>query len=485
MAARTIHPVSLPAKGLASLLTLFPGDVISLVGAGGKTSVALRLMDELAQAERRVVFTTTTKILEPIPRPDECLILIETLDTVRMALADPWCARLFLAHRRLEEADPNFAASAPYPARPNKLAGLPPAWVDILASELPSVAFLVEADGARHRLLKAPAAHEPVVPATTALLIPLADLGVLDRPLTDESVHRARQAAQLLGVPMGVPITPPLVARLLAHSQGGLKGAPETARIVPILTWWADQPLTDTACETADRLAAHSGIERVLVACPTTEEPVLYATHPTPVAAIVLAAGASQRMSQPKQLLPWGRDGQPMLRHVVQNALAAPVDEVIVVLGHAAERIAPVLEGLPVRIAINTAWAEGLSTSIHAGLDALDPAIEAALFVLADQPGLPTEHMAALVARFRRTRTPVVVTALGERRGAPALFARPLFDELRTVQGDQGGRALIVRHSDVAATVELFNAALLADIDTFDDYAALITNTPITNLPIT
>ena len=143
----------------------------------------------------------------------------------------------------------------------------------IATLSLPSLPekWLVEADGARHRLLKAPADHEPVVPASTTLLAPMADLAVLGKPLTDTYVHRAKRAARLLGVPPGEPITPTLAARLLAHPQGGLKGAPETARLVPILTWWSDEPLTAAAQETADRLVA-GGIRGILNFSPTVPE---------------------------------------------------------------------------------------------------------------------------------------------------------------------------------------------------------------------
>lgn len=476
MTDTTFQPLNLPTTTLAFALGLCPGDIVSLVGAGGKTSAAMRLMDELAHAGRRVIFATTTKMMEPIPRPDECLILVETLDAARMALADAGCAKAFLARRRLGETDPDFAARAPYPVRPNKLAGLPPDWVDALAAELSGVTspvFLIEADGARHRLLKTPALHEPVVPAATTAFIPMANLNVLGKPLADEFVHRAGRVERLLGVSRGVPITPPLVARLLAHPVGGLKGVPDMARIVPLLTWWRDEPPTAAAIETADRLAAQRGIERVVVAHPSAEQPVRYATTPAPVVAIVLAAGASERMGQPKQLLPWGHDDQPMLRHVVQETLAARVDEVIVVLGHAAERIAPALEGLAVRIVVNDAWANGLSSSVCAGLEAVDPTARAALFIPADQPRLTPEVIAAVVARFRRTRASIVVPVAGDRRGAPALFARDLFDELRAVRGDQGGRDLIARYPGLAATVELSDATLLADVDTPDDYLAL------------
>ena len=119
-------------------------------------------------------------------RPGECLSLAETLDAARTALIDPRCVKPFLARCRLEEIDLDFAASAPYPVRPNKLAGLPAEWVDALAEDLPDVTFLIESDGARHRLLKAPADHEPVVPTATTLLVPTADLAVVRKPLTDE-----------------------------------------------------------------------------------------------------------------------------------------------------------------------------------------------------------------------------------------------------------------------------------------------------------
>jgi molybdenum cofactor cytidylyltransferase len=470
------QPLALAPAALAAALGLSWGDVVSFIGAGGKTSAAMRLMDELARAGGQAVFTTTTKIMEPIPRPGERLILARTLDAAYAALAKAGPAKTFLARLRLKESDPGFAARAPYPVRPNKLAGLPPEWVDALAARAADTTrptFLVEADGSRHRLLKAPASHEPVVPTATTAFMPLADLAVLDKPLTDEFVHRAERVERLLSAPRGAPVTPPMVVRLLAHPAGGLKGAPQTARLLPMLTWWREEPPSAAALETADHLAAQRGIERVVVARPSAEEPVLYATEPTPVAAIVLAAGASQRMGQPKQLLPWGHNDQPMLRHVVHRVLAAPLDEVIVVLGHAADRIAPVLGGLPVRIVVNEDWAGGLSSSVRAGLDAIHPAAEAALFVPADQPCLTPGGIAALVARFRRTRAPIVVPVAGGRRGTPVLFARALFKELCAVRGDRGGRDLIARYPRLTETVELSDPTLLADIDTPGDYAAL------------
>ena len=139
---------------LHQALNVKVNDVISFVGAGGKTTAALRLMEELAGIEQRVVFTTTTKILEPIPRENEYVLLAgekEALAQMPELLA---CyPKVFLAKRRLEEMDPTVLGESvrDYPMRPNKVEGLPPLLIDYLAQRLNEAVILVEADGARHR----------------------------------------------------------------------------------------------------------------------------------------------------------------------------------------------------------------------------------------------------------------------------------------------------------------------------------------------
>ena len=179
---------------LHQALNIKTNDVISFVGAGGKTTAALRLMEELAGLQRQVVFTTTTKILEPIPKQDEYLLLAgEEEALVQMPELLARYPKVFLAQRRLEEVDltaPSTGLRAglgegdrDYPMRPNKVEGVSPFLVDHLARRLGEAVILVEADGARHRALKAPAAYEPLVPASTTTLVPMADLTVLGKPL--------------------------------------------------------------------------------------------------------------------------------------------------------------------------------------------------------------------------------------------------------------------------------------------------------------
>ena len=190
-----------------------------------------------------------------------------------------------------------------------------------------------------------------------------------------------------------------------------------------------------------------------------------------PVAAVLLAAGGSRRMGQTKQLLPI--DGQPMVRRVAQTVCQAGLAQVVAVVGAEGERVARALADLDLEIVHNQAWQRGMSTSVRAGIEALRPEIEAALLVLADQPGLTLDALKALVEAYRATRAPIVAPYYRGRRGNPVLFARSLFADLGQVEGDQGGRALLVLYEQDVARVDLDDAAILLDVDTRQDYEGL------------
>jgi len=194
------------------------------------------------------------------------------------------------------------------------------------------------------------------------------------------------------------------------------------------------------------------------------------------VAAIVLAAGESRRFGQPKQLLSVG--DKTMLQHVVDIALDSPLDQVIVVLGCRAAEIGESIAGRPVQVVVNQEWKLGLSSSVQAGLSAVKPEVDAAVFVLADQPGVTTEVMAKLVERYRETCAAIVIPTHQSRRGNPVLFDHSLFAELMEVKGDQGGRQLIAEHRDELEEIEVQTEAIFTDIDTPDDYQTANIQTP-------
>jgi molybdenum cofactor cytidylyltransferase len=189
---------------------------------------------------------------------------------------------------------------------------------------------------------------------------------------------------------------------------------------------------------------------------------------PVSVAAIILAAGSSERMGQLKQLL--SIDGQPMVRRVTEVVCASGLAQVIVVVGAHAEKVEASLSGLPVELVHNRAWQEGLSTSLRIGIGALRPDTMAVLVVLADQPALTSNLLQQLVERYRATRAPVVAPFYRGQRGNPVLFDRSLFPELQAVQGDRGARRVVQRYGEQMERVACDHPAVVQDVDTPGDY---------------
>ncbi len=190
------------------------------------------------------------------------------------------------------------------------------------------------------------------------------------------------------------------------------------------------------------------------------------------VAAVVLAAGASRRMGRLKPFLPVDPQGRvPLLVHVVEQVLAAPFAQVVVVLGHRADEVQPLLQGRPVEVLVNRAWREGLSTSVRCGLAALRPEVEAAAFILGDQVGLTAALLRRLLEAFAATGGPIVAPECQGRLGNPVLFHRAFFPALQAQRGDRGGRDLLREHWEEVVTVPVDDPWELWDLDSPDDYA--------------
>ena len=190
------------------------------------------------------------------------------------------------------------------------------------------------------------------------------------------------------------------------------------------------------------------------------------------IGAIVLAAGSSERMGRLKQLLPI--DGRPMVYRVTSAVVALELAQVIVVTGAQAGAADAALADLPVDTVLNESWAEGMSSSMRAGLRVLRSDIQAVLMVLADQPALTTDLLQSLVTRYRATGAPIVAPYYRGQRGNPVLFDRALFPELLAVRGDRGGRALIARYREQVERVEVDDPAVITDIDSPEEYHAML-----------
>jgi xanthine dehydrogenase accessory factor len=187
------------------------------------------------------------------------------------------------------------------------------------------------------------------------------------------------------------------------------------------------------------------------------------------IAGVVLAAGMSTRMGKNKLTLPLV--GKPLVRHAVEAALTAALDPVLVVTGHDATAIRDTLNGLPVKFVQNNEFADGLSTSLRAGIRALPASCNGAVVLLGDMPDVSSELVARIVAAFDSSRGICVATAKGE-RGHPVLWGREFFSEIEKLQGDVGARELMARHADFVCEVEAGDDAPLTDIDTPEALAA-------------
>jgi molybdenum cofactor cytidylyltransferase len=184
------------------------------------------------------------------------------------------------------------------------------------------------------------------------------------------------------------------------------------------------------------------------------------------VSAVVLAAGASTRMGEQKLLLPLG--GEPIVRRTVRHICDTGVDEVLVIVGHAHQRVLEALEGLPIRHAINEKYKEGMGSSFRTAIEHLG-ASDAALFALADQPFVTANEYRMVLDAFRQHAPAIVSVRYGDVTAPPHMFSKALFPELAQLQ--HGARPVLERHSDRRIVLQ-FPAELLQDVDTPEDYEA-------------
>ena len=184
---------------------------------------------------------------------------------------------------------------------------------------------------------------------------------------------------------------------------------------------------------------------------------------------MVLAAGPSRRFGDdpPKQLALI--DGESLIYRVVRRAGAARLAEIVVVVGLAASRIESSLQDLAVKVVVNHRYAEGQSTSVRAGLEAINPDAAAAMFIPVDQPALSAGVIDALIDCYQRSGGSIVIPTHRGRRGAPVLFDRALFSELALIEGDAGGRQIFAAHESEIVELPLASPEPLRDVDTLED----------------
>jgi len=190
------------------------------------------------------------------------------------------------------------------------------------------------------------------------------------------------------------------------------------------------------------------------------------------IAALILAAGRSERMGGPNKLVAT-INGKPLVRIVAEAALASRASPVTVVTGHGAPAVGAALADLDVAVVHNPDYAAGLSTSLVAGIAALPKDADGVIVLLGDMPRIDAATIDRLIAALNPARgVHIVVPTYGGERGNPVVWSAAYFDALRMVTGDAGGRRLIAANGEAVATVEC-DSAVAVDVDTPEALAAL------------
>ena len=241
---------------LKQSLLLENGGVISLVGAGGKTSLMFALASELVEAGMTVITTTTTKIYVPSQKQSAHIVASESVED------------MLSQARSLVKKYPHITTAAAYSNDKRKLIGLSPESVDVLWESDLFQWIIVEADGAAGKPLKAPAPHEPVIPESTRTLVAVSGLNAVGKPLTDQWVFRPKLFSMLSGLKIGDPITETAIIDVLVHENGLMKGAPAHTEKIALFTLTEKPDKIESGRTIFDllRIKSNTGLKRAILA---------------------------------------------------------------------------------------------------------------------------------------------------------------------------------------------------------------------------
>jgi len=244
-------------------------EVISLVGAGGKTTLMFRLAKEVATGGKRVVTTTTTKIFEPVSGETDFLFVDSDEERIKDFLRShlDQYAHITIAREKLESG---------------KLKGVSPNLVDELCHLKGIDAVIIEGDGAAGRPVKAPRENEPVIPTSTTLVVAMLGIDGMEKELNEKNVFQPERVSKITGVPLEERLTDEAMAILMTHPEGIFKGTPSSSRVVAFLNKVDIPNGVAKAKSIAQKILEkkHRQIERIVLGQLKYEPPVVEVMFP-------------------------------------------------------------------------------------------------------------------------------------------------------------------------------------------------------------
>ena len=396
---------------------VLPGDVVALIGAGGKTSLMVALGYELAEAGWRVLATTTTKI-----SPHQLTLFPCAMSSG----ADPQRVSEALSQHQFVFLHDEI--------RHGQVFGPDREWTKQLLDSVDSDILLVEADDADGLPFKAPLAEEPQIPQETSLVIAVASLSVLGAPFNAEHVYNPEAMIERYGFALNSPVKSPWLAQVLRDKKLGLRGVPAGARVIVFLNRTPERGYVRGRARMIARLSLQSDrVSAVALGAVRGAEPVYELQRR--VGALVLATGDATG-GAPERLLAPGERGVAAVTHVAERLMRSRLDHIAVVTGSRAPELRAAIKPLGLKTVHDRAHRSGgFVTAFKRGLAALPEAVSAVLLAPGDQARLQPKVVFQLLTGYARGAGDFIVPCHAGHCGTPILIGARYWPEMLTLPG--------------------------------------------------
>lgn len=430
------------------------GDVVAFIGAGGKTSALIGLGYELLDEDWRILATTT------------CVIDEEQLRLMPHTM--PYNSNPEIISSALSEHGFVFVYDS---IRNGKVYGPAIEWTREVLDTIDSDVLLIEADTAEGRPLKAPLQGEPHIPPEASLVVPIASLAALDKPLDDEHIYNPQAMIEKYGYYEGSNVRSAWIAQVLRDDELGLQGIPEKARVVVFVNQTPEIGYLRGRARMIARLVLQSSrVNSVALGSVRGANPVYELQRS--VGAIVLAAGRASRMGEPKVLLPWTKQ-HSIIEHIIHQLIRARIDHINVITGWYADEVKKLAKAMGARPIHNRSYKTGeMVSSLKAGLCAMPDNVSAALIILGDQPRIQPKVIYQVLKAYAEGQGDIIAPRYQTLRGHPILISRKYWSEILELRNYQSPREVINAHANEMTYIDVHTDSILRDVDTPEDYAA-------------
>lgn len=422
---------------LENAFDLNRGEVVSFIGAGGKTSLLVSTGYELAEAGWRVLATTTTHLAEEqLGFFPGALKADADASVISQALNENQFVLLF------DEV------------RAGRVYGPPLEWTKQLLDRVDSDILLVEADDANGLPFKAPLAGEPRIPAETTLVVSVSSLSALGTPLDADHVYNAAAMIEKYGFVENSPVKSPWLAQVLRDEELGLRGIPDGARVLVYLNQTPARGYVRGRARLIARLSLQSRrISAVALGSVRGAEQVHEVQRP--IGALVLAAADAQSAGLSSVLQRCER-GRAALAHVTEKVFRSRIDHIRVITGRGASAVRQAIQHLGVAVEYNSAWKTGgFVSSLRTGLQSLPEHVAAVVVVPGDQVQLQPKTIYQLLTLYARGEGDFLIPRYRGQSGHPVLIGQRHWADILKLPGHFDFSAIAEHYADSITYLEV------------------------------